>query len=62
MTTFRKFGWLAILLFTMILSACAGTDNIVPAGQIAVKLNPSFRPGGSEPRYTTVVTAGDRVQ
>ena len=59
MSTFKKFGWLTTLLFAIVLSACAGTDNIVPAGQIAVKLNPAFLPGGSEPRYTQIVTAGN---
>jgi len=44
----------------VLLSACSGTEPIVSAGQVAVKLNPAFLPGGNEPRYTSVITAGNR--
>lgn len=48
------------LMMIFIISGCQ-PSQVVPAGQIAVKMNPQYLPGGDAERYSSVLTAGEAM-
>lgn len=56
----KFFVLVAVFIILAMLTACGSAEPIVSAGKVAVKLNPAYIPGGDQPRYTQVVTAGNR--